>query len=133
MKYLSFFIPCVLAAQQCTLTITNSGKTTTITAPCVGPPGPAGPQGKPGPAGAMGSPGIQGPQGAPGPAGPPGVQGPPGTPAPVLPITATADGGIAVKSITVGTPKVPTVFVITKSDGSTCTLSVLASGAVVCQ
>lgn len=89
-----------------------------------GPAGPAGPTGPVGPAGPQGVQGVQGIQ---------GIQGPPGPSAPVLPITVTADGGIAVKSITTGNPGEPSKFVLTKPDGTTCTLAVQTSGAVVCQ
>jgi hypothetical protein len=100
-----------------------------------GPMGPAGPQGQQGVQGASGSAGPQGvqgvagPQGAQGPAGP---QGPPGTSTPTLPINVTADGGIAVKSVTTGSPGQPSKVTLVKPDGTNCTLAVAANGAVSC-
>jgi hypothetical protein len=82
-----------------------------------GPPGPAGPPG-------IGTPGPQGVQ---------GIQGIPGQSAPILPITVTADGGIAVKSLTTGSTGQPSKVVLVKPDGTSCTLAVGSAGNVTCQ
>jgi hypothetical protein len=89
-----------------------------------GPPGPQGQTGPVGPQGIQGVQGIQGLQGPPGPAG---------TSTPTLPITVTADGGIAVKSVTTGSPGQLSKVTLVKPDGSSCTLMVGATGSVTCQ
>ncbi len=82
-----------------------------------GPPGPVGPPGAAGPAGAQGP---IGPQGAQGPAGAPGSA------APSLPITVTADGGIAVQSLTTGIPAMPTQWTVVNQDGTSCVVTYVA-------
>ncbi len=81
-----------------------------------GVPGPMGPVGPTGPQGATGAVGATGPTGATGATGPAGAST-------NLPITVTADGGIAVQSVTTGQPGTPTKWAVVQADGSTCLVS----------
>jgi|SRR5689334_18022560 len=118
----------VQALLDSSLTVNTGTNPPTLVAS--GVQGPPGPQGPAGPAGLTGPIGPQGPQGV---QGIQGIQGPPGPAGPSYPITVTADGGIAVKSLTVGTPGQPTNATLVKPDGSVCTLTVQSTGNVTCQ
>jgi hypothetical protein len=103
-----------------------------------GPMGPAGPQGQQGVQGASGSAGPQGvqgvagPQGAQGPAGPQGPPGPSGAVS-VPPYTVLPSGIVLFPAgISTGSAGQPSKVTLVKPDGTSCTLSVAANGAVSC-
>jgi hypothetical protein len=108
----------------------SSLQITTGVPPMLSARGVAGPQGPAGPAGATGPQGAQGPMG---PQGVQGIPGPAGTSTPSLPITVTADGGIAVKSLTAGSTGQPSRVVLVKPDGTSCALAVVSAVNVTCQ
>ncbi len=90
--------------QTCPLSATTSAGTICLV-------GPAGPQGVPGPVG---------------PAGPAGPQGPAGAGIPTITVLPNGDtqvkGNLVVTgTVSMGAPGVPTVWQITRSDGTACT------------